>query len=604
LLWPAPARNPVRTGAVSACRALAARLRAEVTYMLGDGSENAEGDLAAAVAASTQALHALQTTFFATPYRPTGLSSSARAVVRLVDELRWLESVVFRSTPKGHGRRVDDGVCRVRGAAAETLDAVADVLESPGPSSEVLHASQAKLHSALEGLESETTTRLPAAAAAACSPGDDTARVVVSSLDPSFRAQELSFVVTQIAANADYAAAADRRSWPARLLGRQPPGFSGALSAVQERAGAHVDLHSSWLHNSLRGAAALGLAVLVADLISVQHAFWVAFGTLSVLRSSALNTGQNTLRALAGTTVGFVIGGAIVFLIGTNTALLWVLLPIAVLCAGLAPAAVSFAAGQAAFTVTLLILFNILAPAGWKIGLVRVEDIAIGTAVSLAVGLFFWPRGAAVALGRALEQAYVDSADYLARAVAYGVDRCDPRVPGPARPGTEATRAAASSRRLDDTFRGYLSERGAKTLALAEVTTLVTGVAGVRLAGDAVLALWEDESNDDGDRAAARRELLSRAGLLTIWYDGFGASLSGRASVPDPLGAGPGDADRLVDAVREDLRDGKDLGDGEGNSTATAVRVIWTGDHLDAVRRLQDSLVGPARKAVDAQGLS
>ena len=62
------------------------------------------------------------------------------------------------------------------------------------------------------------------------------------------------------------------------------------------------------------------------------------------------------------------------------------------------PPTISFAAGQAAFTLTLLILFNILAPEGWKIGLVRIEDIALGSAVSLAVGLLFWPRGAGAAL--------------------------------------------------------------------------------------------------------------------------------------------------------------------------------------------------------------
>ena len=90
-----------------------------------------------------------------------------------------------------------------------------------------------------------------------------------------------------------------------------------------------------WLHNSLRGAVGLGLAILVADLLSVQHAFWVALATLSVLRSSALNTGQNIVRAVLGTTVGFIIGGGIVALVGTNTAVLWVLLPFAVLLAGL-----------------------------------------------------------------------------------------------------------------------------------------------------------------------------------------------------------------------------------------------------------------------------
>ena len=90
---------------------------------------------------------------------------------------------------------------------------------------------------------------------------------------------------------------------------------------------------------------------------------------------------------------------------------------------------------------------------------------------------------------------------------------------------------------------------------------------------------------------------MSRAGLLTIWYDGFGASLSGRASVPDPLGQ-DSDEDRLVDAVGQELRDRN------GKSTATAVRVLWTGDHLDAVRRLQESIVGPARTAVNDHVLS
>jgi uncharacterized membrane protein YccC len=136
----------------------------------------------------------------------------------------------------------------------------------------------------------------------------------------------------------------------------------------------------------------------VADVSSVQHGFWVAFGTLSVLRSNALSTGQNIVRALVGTAAGFLIGGVLVYLIGTNTTVLWVLLPIVVLLAGLAPATVSFTAGPAAVTLTLLILFNIIAPAGWKIGLVRVEDVALGGAVSLVVGLLFWPRGAAAAL--------------------------------------------------------------------------------------------------------------------------------------------------------------------------------------------------------------
>jgi hypothetical protein len=341
--------------------------------------------------------------------------------------------------------------------------------------------------------------------------------------------------------------------------------------------------------------------VLVAELTSVQHGFWVVFGTLAVLRSNALSTGQNVLRGLLGTTVGFIVGGAIVTLIGTNTVLLWILLPFAVLCAGLAPSAVSFAAGQAAFTVTLLILFNLLAPAGWRIGLVRVEDVAIGGAVSLAVGLLFWPRGAGADLGRALERAYVDSSRYLADAVAYGVACCARRsAEGLVAPHESAQQAAASARRLDDTFRGYLAERGAKKAPLAEVTTLVTGVGGVRLAADAVLELWSGDGRrraDDGDREAAQQELVDAAGNLDAWYRRFASSLAGQGAVPEALPVDSEADGRLVRAVTADLSDG------EGNSTALGVRVIWTGDHLDAVRRLQQTLVGPARTAA-GQALS
>ena len=51
---------------------------------------------------------------------------------------------------------------------------------------------------------------------------------------------------------------------------------------------------------------------------------------------------------------------------------------------------------------------------------------------------------------------------------------------------------------------------------------------------------------------------------------------------------------RLLAAVSRDLRDP------DGAASATGVRMIWTGDHLDAARRLQPLLVVPARAAVAA----
>ena len=594
LLWPAPVRNPVRSGAIDACRAIGRRLVAEVAFVCSAGGEDDYAAYQAAIDAGEQAVSRLYTLFFATPYRPTGLATDARAIVRLVDELRWLNGLVLRSAPKHHPRAPNRDVCAVKVGAGEVLSSAADLLEHPAGSCQPLHDAVTRMRDALAALERSTTTRLPvdeADGTAAESP-----QAVISALDPSFRAQELSFVTGQIASNVEYAAAAQRRSFLARLLGRQPEGFTGPLTSLQERAGAHVRWSSSWLQNSLRGAVALAMAVLVADVTTVQHGFWVVFGTLAVLRSNALSTGQNIVRAIVGTTAGFAVGGVLVYLIGTNTVLLWVILPLVVLFAGLAPAAISFAAGQASFTLTLLVLFNLLVPVGWKIGLLRIEDVAIGCGVSLVVGLLMWPRGAATALGRALSDAYLQSVAYLSGAVDYAVGRCDRSATDSPPPRDQALAAAASSRRLDDTYRGYLSERGAKPIAMADVTSLVTGVAGVRLAADAVLELWDGDARS-GDRSAARRELARAAEEVTGWYSAFAASLAGATGVPDPLAADEVADGRLLEAVAHDLRDAA------GHATATGVKVLWTGDHLDAVRRLEATLAPPAQAAVEQHAL-
>src|SRR5207253_3456950 len=87
--------------------------------------------------------------------------------------------------------------------------------------------------------------------------------------------------------------------------------------------------------------------------------------------------------------------------------------PLAVLLGSYAPRAISFAAGQAGFTVVLFVLFNLIQPVGWRVGLVRIEDVAIGFAISLGVGLLFWPRGAAALLRENLAAAYARNADFV-----------------------------------------------------------------------------------------------------------------------------------------------------------------------------------------------
>jgi uncharacterized membrane protein YccC len=591
LLWPTPTRGPLLSTAPAACRALAARMRARVASLMSDEDEQASRDYDRAVAEANDAVAALHRGFLATPYQPTSLSTGARAMVRLVHDFYWLNIIVVR--PAQHVENAVSHAARaVLVAAAAVLERGADLLEPTGGSSDALRAALDELSDTTRRMEERATADLPSSrAAGAHSPAalEQQVSEFITSLDPSFHAQEIGFTVSLIGGNIDLVAAAERRSWLERLLGRQPEGLAGTLSAASKRATAHMNRRSVWLHNSVRGAIGLGLAVYIADRTGVQHSFWVVLGTLSVLRSNALSTGQNALRALLGTVAGFILGAALLALIGTNTTLLWFLLPLAIFLAGVAPAAISFVAGQAAFTLMLVFLFNIIAPTGWRVGLYRLEDVALGCAVSLVVGALFWPRGAGAALRRALSDAYADSADYLARAVDFGMRCCGFSSTSPAAPTNDAARATAAVKRLDDALRGYLAERGAKTVPLVEVMRLVTGVVSLRLAADAILDLWQhDDGAAAGDRFAARHEVTVSSELVKQWYEDFAVSLAKGGEPREPLPDDKVADERLVAALRRDLR-GEDR-----KMRATAVRMIWTGDHLDAVRRLQRFIVGPA----------
>ena len=329
------------------------------------------------------------------------------------------------------------------------------------------------LQAQLAELERAATRMLP-------EPGD-----AISSLDPSFRAQELSYIVSQIASNIDLAAAAERRSWFAQLLGRRPTGLIGPLAAAQERASAHVERHSVWLQNSVRGAVGLGLAVLVADVSEVSHGFWVVLGTLSVLRTNAAATGATALRALAGTAIGFVIGAALLIGIGTGPTALWVALPCAVFVAAYAPGTTPFAVGQAAFTITVVVIFNLLVPAGWQVGLLRIEDVAIGCGVSVVVGLLFWPRGAAGLVGNDLADEFRRGSSYLAQSVDFALG-LRTAVPDTAMP------AVTAGIRLDEALRAYLTEQGTNVLAWKGVTSegFHARLAQVAKFGDVIKIRW------------------------------------------------------------------------------------------------------------------
>ena len=126
---------------------------------------------------------------------------------------------------------------------------------------------------------------------------------------------------------------------------------------------------------------------------------------------------------------------------GTGPVALWIVLMFAVFIATYAPGTAPYPVGQAAFTIANVVAFNLMTSAnsGWHVGAVRVEDVAMGCAISLFVGALLWPRGAGPLVGDNLADAFRSGSRYLvrlfmgtrsaARATGYGRRRGDGEHP-------------------------------------------------------------------------------------------------------------------------------------------------------------------------------
>jgi uncharacterized membrane protein YccC len=313
-------------------------------------------------------------------------------------------------------------------------------------------------------------------------------------------------------------------------------------------------------------------------------------GTLSVLRSSAVGTGATVVRALAGTIVGIAVGGLIIFVVGGDDAVMWALLAPSVLVAMYAPRLLSVAATQAAFTVFVLVFFDLIQPVPLEVTVIRVEDVAIGCAIAFVVGLLLWPRGAAATMRRAIATAYSEGADYMARSI-------DALFRGAGDDlETMAEGARGTGRRLDDSFRQYLAERSPGHLETDSLTVLIAAATRLRFVGHTVRAsqaLWRLTPAAERSESLARSHRALDADLkeMRTWFCAVGDAVLGVAEVPRP-------PPRPEGAGRHSLRW---LGDATqpGREAELRVRVAaaWAGEHLDVLRDLQPRVAEAARAA-------
>jgi uncharacterized membrane protein YccC len=552
LVFPARPRDRLRTEIGRSCAAIA-DLVAQRTDATLD--------------AAREALGAMHDTFASTPYRPSGPTGATGAAAEMVDELDWLTLAAGSELPGADALGPTP-------AERELREAAVDVLRASG----ALVAGESRTPpdvTALEQRRERVIEELLDQLASADSDGEDDARLWAA-LTRAWEVRIVSFGVRDVAARAQIVVPAHGSgpSW-ASYLRRQ----TIALAASRRLAAAHAGVQSVWFRNSVRGAVGLALAVLIAQLTSVQHGFWVVLGVLSVLRSNAAGTGRTIVEAFLGTLVGIAIGALLVLAIGNHRALLWAAMPLAAFLAAYAPRALSFAAAQAGFSVTVLVAFNLLVPTGWQVGLVRIEDVTIGFAISAGVGVLFWPQGARTLLRRALGAAFTADARYASAACMrmYAGAQAS-SSPASAQDGQDA------ERRLDAAFRQRLAERGShNTGHMRAAARLTAGTARLRRTGGVIDHLWVMSGN--APRPHAATALVSDAWALGDWYVAFGEAIERDGTPPTARGADERTHVALLAGVREAMA-ARDR-----TAALVAVLTVWTGMHVDLLANMQPRMV-------------
>jgi uncharacterized membrane protein YccC len=375
----------------------AAARATEATWLHPSGTDAAD-----AFAGFATAVGQLDREFGGQPHRTAGLGPRDSALTLLVEHLNAAYLLLFdrQDRPVLASAMPIPARDDLAQAIVAALDDLSAAMTDPNllPSAAGLDAARVRLTSAVERATLEQSQ-------AGIAPEELSARI---GADHELRMAAI--VVEQIVEVARMA-----NGGAIEELERLPPLPRLTASAFLR---AQLDPHSPWLRNSLRSALGLGIAVLVVNATGVGHGFWVLLGVISILRFDAVGTRRFALQAVAGTVIGVVVATLVLVTIGQHLWVLWLLLPITVFLSAWSAVAISYPVGQGAFSAMVLVGFGILAwPPQLLVGLIRIEDIALGAVVAVVVGLLMWPRGAVGHLRHELAAAIREANAFLTAAI-------------------------------------------------------------------------------------------------------------------------------------------------------------------------------------------
>jgi uncharacterized membrane protein YccC len=161
---------------------------------------------------------------------------------------------------------------------------------------------------------------------------------------------------------------------------------------------------------TIRLMTCMAVAGVVSEVLPLQRSYWVPLTVAIVLKPDYGSVFARALQRGIGTVVGAVVGAAVLVLLhGT-----WLLIPFAVFAA-LLPYGRSRNYGLLSTFLTPLVvlLIDLLTPAGWRLAGDRLVDTLIGCAIVLVIGYLPWPMSWYAHLPRQYAQTALDVCAYM-----------------------------------------------------------------------------------------------------------------------------------------------------------------------------------------------
>ncbi len=577
VIWPAQPRRTLQRRLATSLRSVAGATRA-VFLQPDSASADARGRIRDLVRANED----LQSAYLGWLTRPGAATEQDRSLIQLVDQVDRIKTLLgwdMRAESELHQSDLD-----LAQLTATSMDQCADALlgRGPAPDPNVLDRARTRHRDHIQEWAERAIDH------------EDSQSVV--------RRADSGWQIRAVAGNAELACINTLLATGGKPV--RQAGGSWTANIVPESTfdyrpmhvlRSHLTLRSPWMRNSLRAAAAVALATGLAALTGVDHGFWVVLGALSALRFDAMGTGRNAIHVIGGTIIGFLISVGAVAIIGSNVGWYWLLLPFVAAFASYAPSAVSQLAGQAAFTLFVIVFFAIVLGPQFRTSESRLIDIVLGLTASLVMSALLWPRGVNARVMVDLREAMQGATDAL-------VSACDAALEGPGFVGeAERTRAtaAAALTRSNETFDLALSQAGPHQLDI-QAWSIISNCAGQLLMGSQLVALMARSGFGDlrcpgvaDTMLATTHHLRARMSRL---LEGVTSLEQGRVSVASntsdpstlpPAGGMLGDPIPRLRTRVADCVGSLEPGGPPGRGAAIA-RMIWIQDwlvHLDWVTR-------------------